>query len=690
MYIESIFCKDMGPISQAVIKPEFDSNGNPKPIVLVGTNGTGKSILLSSIVDSFYELGKETRFQDITIPMERGNGHQYYKLAAHTQIRIGASDMIAHIRYFDNQRNHHPEYLYHAGDWKVNEPSIINLIKSFGISIEHSFDKKHPKSVKCNSDLISDAFRDEVFCFFPADRTYVPNWMGEAYSRESRDSSLGHINIEPHFTNYLRKPMSVERPFSSIASWITDVLADAKGELSFTRTGIQLTSDASLIHALTISKANIETVLSAILQQQAELHLGLRNSGSARVSILSSANRKTIIPTLDALSQGQAVLLNMFLTIVQYADSTNVNKSIQLTDISGVVIIDEIDAHLHSDLQRSVLPKLIKLFPKVQFVVSTHSPLFVLGMQAEFGDDGFSLLEMPSASHISAEDFSEFKNAYNFMSLTNYYKAAIKESIEKALVISGNNKKLLVITEGPSDWKLMKGAWEHIKQDFKDIDGAFEFLEYEPQSKGNAVVDPYHQNMGGDALLSMCKDCSKLPVTQPLLFIADSDKDNVKVELQGTNGRIKRWGNNRIFSFVLPTPPMRGKNAPVCIEHYLSNSDLTTEFTVNGTTRRLYLSSEFDKRKHCLKQNHFIICENPKLCGGNELTPRIIEGDVGCAVLNVEDETDTNLALSKHLFARKVLEQAPETNKFDFSNFMLIFETIRNVLNELDSSPPTI
>lgn len=43
----------------------------------------------------------------------------------------------------------------------------------------------------------------------------------------------------------------------------------------------------------------------------------------------------------------------------------------------GIVLIDEIDTHLHLELQRTILPFLAKLFPNIQFVVSTHSP-FVL------------------------------------------------------------------------------------------------------------------------------------------------------------------------------------------------------------------------------------------------------------------------------------------------------------------------
>ncbi len=49
----------------------------------------------------------------------------------------------------------------------------------------------------------------------------------------------------------------------------------------------------------------------------------------------------------------------------------------QTTEMEGIVLIDEIDTHLHLELQRTILPFLTELFPNIQFIVSTHSP-FIL------------------------------------------------------------------------------------------------------------------------------------------------------------------------------------------------------------------------------------------------------------------------------------------------------------------------
>ena len=46
-------------------------------------------------------------------------------------------------------------------------------------------------------------------------------------------------------------------------------------------------------------------------------------------------------------------------------------------DLEGIVLIDEIETHLHVELQKKIVPILTELFPNIQFIMTTHSP-FVL------------------------------------------------------------------------------------------------------------------------------------------------------------------------------------------------------------------------------------------------------------------------------------------------------------------------
>ena len=53
------------------------------------------------------------------------------------------------------------------------------------------------------------------------------------------------------------------------------------------------------------------------------------------------------------------------------------NKLVDVYDKEGIVLIDEVETHLHLELQRQIMPLLTTVFPNIQFIVSTHSP-FVL------------------------------------------------------------------------------------------------------------------------------------------------------------------------------------------------------------------------------------------------------------------------------------------------------------------------
>ena len=53
MYISNLYYQNTGPISKLNIKCRKNKDGNPVPLVIVGKNGSGKSILLSNIVDAF-------------------------------------------------------------------------------------------------------------------------------------------------------------------------------------------------------------------------------------------------------------------------------------------------------------------------------------------------------------------------------------------------------------------------------------------------------------------------------------------------------------------------------------------------------------------------------------------------------------------------------------------------------------
>lgn len=71
----------------------------------------------------------------------------------------------------------------------------------------------------------------------------------------------------------------------------------------------------------------------------------------------------------------------LFFMVLDIAYRSFILSNGATTDLAGIVVIDEIDLHLHPELEQSVLARLRKTFPSVQFIISTHSPLVLSGVE---------------------------------------------------------------------------------------------------------------------------------------------------------------------------------------------------------------------------------------------------------------------------------------------------------------------
>lgn len=85
---------------------------------------------------------------------------------------------------------------------------------------------------------------------------------------------------------------------------------------------------------------------------------------------------ETSIPIFD-MSSGYRSLLSMVMELAYRAVILNPEISDDLRDLEGIVLIDEIDAHLHPKWQWRVLDAVEEVFPSVQFIVATHSPMVI-------------------------------------------------------------------------------------------------------------------------------------------------------------------------------------------------------------------------------------------------------------------------------------------------------------------------
>lgn len=75
------------------------------------------------------------------------------------------------------------------------------------------------------------------------------------------------------------------------------------------------------------------------------------------------------------LSDGYAAILDIVVDLILKMQSKN--SLTRAYKKKGIVLIDEVETHLHLEMQKMIMPILTKVFPNIQFIVTTHSP-FVL------------------------------------------------------------------------------------------------------------------------------------------------------------------------------------------------------------------------------------------------------------------------------------------------------------------------
>ena len=128
--------------------------------------------------------------------------------------------------------------------------------------------------------------------------------------------------------------------------------------------------------------------------------------------------------SLDHMSMGYAAVFDIVSDLLMRMSPRRVQN------IEGIVLIDEVETHLHVTLQKQIVPTLTKLFTNIQFIITSHSP-FVLSSAENaviydlekqyYHPDGMSLLpyeaiveehfDTSRLSQVLWELFSEYKEA---------------------------------------------------------------------------------------------------------------------------------------------------------------------------------------------------------------------------------------------------------------------------------------
>lgn len=455
MYAKRIQVLNYGPIGQLDITLPF-GGGVPKPVVLVGENGSGKSILLSHIVNGLISA-KGVAYSE-TPEVDTG---KVYKIRSNSYIKPGHEYYFSRVDFEDDL------FIGELRSIRKRQQYVDNPVEFCEGDLKDAWEQMNPDdhehligNIHINSkSKIGDIFAKNCVLYFPPNRHEEPAWLNE----ENLKARARYMDLK-HMEEQTDRKIINHSPLQENQNWLFEVIYDRSAFEVQTQTfNLPVNSGNVNIplpifsgysgNATSTYEIAIQIIRNITRNPNVRFGIGRRNN---RVVSLQS-EKGPIVPNIFQLSSGETSLLNLFLSILRDFDLCNAPSS-SAADVRGIVVVDEIDLHLHALHQHEILPELMRMFPKVQFVVTTHSPLFVLGMRKSFGEDGFALYRLPQGHQISPEEFSEFGDAYQAFTRTSMFSNDIRKAIETA-------QRPIVFVEGTTDQKYLQKAAKLLGQE---------------------------------------------------------------------------------------------------------------------------------------------------------------------------------------------------------------------------------
>lgn len=557
MYLRSISLVNTGPIQKLNLTMPFDGE-RPKPLVLVGRNGSGKSTVISFLVNALVGI-KQQVYEDIEI--EKG---KVYRIRSPLGIHGNAGFYHARLN-FDNgislvewQLNRRKQDFDTPGELAATDTTwdqIPPTETDFYQLTLGSLTQKH---------LLEEKLQSNGLLFFPADRFEPPDWLNT--EDLSNDLKLPEPSRVKGRTD---RRIFVRNRLKPTLDWLNSVIFDMKviddrlpdGTI---RPNIRATIVFSAVQAV------LNKVLCHSHLEKLQLQIGDRKSRIISAVITRDGQPVRVIKDLLSLSAGESALFCMFASIIRDADLSSMQFN-SLDQITGIVAIDEADLHLHMSLQLDVFPSLIALFPKVQFVISMHSPMLAIGLERVLGIDGFEIREMPTGEAIAPESYSEFLAAFDTFASTRKFQNDVLARVNASVLP-------VVLVEGKTDATLISAAWSKLYPD--------DSMPYELVPCG-IEPNPDERN-GGAKMLRSCLELLPIVSDRKVVAIFDNDRSgneqfnglNIKKAFDaGKDDAHRKHKQKEIHAVLLPVPaeriifvsPSKISNRYLSIEHYFTD-----------------------------------------------------------------------------------------------------------------------
>jgi predicted ATPase len=350
-FIQKLVIKDVREIKNFAIPLD---DGERKHLIITGKNGCGKTStlveidnLLNKLINNQFaqmtRIKNDIELYEHAIEQTHKNIESYQK---QIQIQIEQKNNLFQNQEINEQQieqieNNIKSYSSNILNEKTNIQSYGNQIIQFQKQID-DFSKVEltfSNQSAIYEDIVNGKF---ILAFFEAKRHNEPTMPQTPTKQIFQPKYQTKDKLNKTFLQYLLN-LKTEQAFA------------------------QIRNDADTVNNIGLWFSNFEARLRELFEQE-ELNLQFDDKG---FNFKITYENKSF--GLNELSDGYSSLLAILTELILRMEA----QQAQAYDMQGVVLIDEIETHLHVELQKKVLPFLTGFFPKIQFIVTTHSP-FVL------------------------------------------------------------------------------------------------------------------------------------------------------------------------------------------------------------------------------------------------------------------------------------------------------------------------
>ena len=252
----------------------------------------------------------------------------------------------------------------------------------YGLTGELHFTNGNFYSVRVTQDYASRAVPQ-----LPPSIETEGEWHGPtAQERRSAPEHPIAVYFSPHRSIPIYSEPSKQASAGSQAAAYADALFDRKFNVYEFAEWALVQSALSEVNDDLVATHRLEVLHSAVTQFL-ESYTHLAAVSGQKTIVLLDENKKQL--DIKQLSDGERGLLALVFDLARRLSLANPKLDDPLRDGKAVVLIDELDLHLHPSWQRTVIKKLTTTFPNCQFIATTHSPQLI----GEVSPDNIILLE---------------------------------------------------------------------------------------------------------------------------------------------------------------------------------------------------------------------------------------------------------------------------------------------------------